>query len=207
MKKQLVTLLGLAIVFVFAAAFKSNKQEDPEKTAKIKIVTMVDGEKTVIDTTFTKDGDLDLQEFLGKVNVNLDLDITEEDGEMFVKVVTDGEGENEFIYTIDDLDLTLFDLDKADSLVKKIMVHTKVNVDDEMNGKSIMISSSKSNGGITIGDKDIHIISQDDDDDHFKVIKKKNSKLIDLNDDDVISVKKKDMGDGKEKIEIIRKKK
>lgn len=205
-KKQILTLLGLALVITFSSAFIANKKDDPEKKrkdARVKIIKMIDGEKTVIDTTISREGDLDLQGFLQEMNVNLDLDITEKDGHAIVKIITDDEdAEENIVLKLDELDLNIFDIGEGESEGQEITIHADVDVDDD-DQKSITVRSSCSNKGITISDENIHIITHSD---KHRKIQKKSSKIIDLNDEDVISVKKKDMGDGKEKIEIIRKK-
>ncbi|MBI9033892.1 MAG: hypothetical protein JEZ03_05415 [Bacteroidales bacterium] len=66
MKTQVLSIILMAISILVMGSYQAKAQEDKKKETRIKIIKEVDGKKTVMDTVFYSDEDVNLKAFLGE---------------------------------------------------------------------------------------------------------------------------------------------
>jgi hypothetical protein len=203
MKNTLLSfgLAGLATALLsFTIIQKNNGDQEPKKVRHIKMTKIENGKKTELDTVLHNDdpfvwnGDTINPEKHSKTMNSSDMDKMQQ-----FNVTVDDEGGNEkvmilkhrggkpgepMIWNMDNGDDMEIVTENIDSLGKKIVIRKRIN-DDDVN----------------------HMIFRDCPHSMpFHSMTGHPGKIIDLNDPNVISYKKKDLSGGREKIEIIRKK-
>lgn len=212
MRNTLTTigLAGASVIVLSSFAFmqKSDEVQEPKKNRHVRMVKVVDGKKTAIDTVFTDD----------KVFVwNGDTINPVKHGEMkhmdIVKHVGKDGKSNVMIFKHPGGkpgEPMIWNMDTEEQM-------DIITDDDSPEGKKIIIRKHMKDG-----DAD-HMMFLNGPDSrpfppappvppmpgvpHVKMMGiQHGGKVIDLNDPDIISYKKKDMSGGREKIEIIRKK-
>lgn len=219
MKRILATgITAFAIIFYAASAFsqETEKTKPPKETRHLKLVKIVDGKKMALDTVITGtdpvvwQGDTiyspkDDEKFGAKGEEKVyryDVQVDEKDGKKHVMVFRDRspKGARPFIWHSESGDDDILNLTDGDSVAQKIIIHKRIKDGD--------------------GD---HVFSFDGPDmlhfapappappvppvPHIKMLRHfPDSRVIDLNDPDIISYRKKELSGGREKIEIIRKK-
>lgn len=212
MKNTLATigLAGASVIVLssFALMQKSDEVQDPKKNRHVRMVKIVDGKKTAIDTVFTDDkvfvwnGDtinpmkhgemkhMDIVKHVGK------------DGKGNVMILKHSGGKPG--------EPMIWNMDSDEQM-------DVITEDIDPNGKKIVVRKHLKDGAMD------HMIFMNGPDSrpfppappvppmpplpHVKMLGiQHGGKVIDLNNPDIISYKKKDMSGGREKIEIIRKK-
>jgi len=227
MKKLVFALGALAFIFGVASAFSyrnNDNQKKSDKMARVKIIKEVDGKRTEIDTLInTKDDEFyfDASGKHGKMkkvhmmvhdHEKLDVDsliksiqLTIEDsveGHHIMKIVTDiSDIEGDVANALEDIDLNIIDIPSGDSICKKIMITT-----GDHKGSHGKVLIKKGCIGESNEEGDACIYFNKGGKKFVKVIGKDHSETIRLDDPTIVSFKKKDVGNGNEKIEIIRKK-
>ncbi len=216
MKNKLLSfgLAGLATTLLsFTFIEKINETEEPQEKRHIKMVKIVDGKKMEIDTVFTNDkvfvwnGDTinpikHAKKFshagVGKMQ-RFDVQVDNQDGKekvMIFKHSGDENGEPMTWETIsDDMEIITEDID---SLGKKIVIRKRVQGDDQDHMIFLREGKMKHFPGVPPVPPAPPVP-------HIKMMRHA-GQVIDLNDPNIISYKKKDMSGDREKIEIIRKK-
>lgn len=206
MKKILqLRVLGLIGLFVCSAvAITAQEVKEEQKKRHLKMVRIEDGEKTVIDTVVT--GDWSGMEWFDELNLEEKLDSSLK-GKMKrfdLEVIDDGKLQNVFVFSTDD--------------------HPPIHWrgDFEVETESIVEGDSiKKVVKIKHGDGPMEHELMIHHDPHFVHVPKPqyppmpikwmgphpdDEMVIRLDDPTIISYKKKELSDGREKIEIIRKK-
>lgn len=214
-----MTLFGMGLAaFIFSsAAFaqKTPEPKEPKKTRHIKMMKIENGKKMELDTVLSGDdvfiwkGDtLNPAKHIKKFSPSgfdkmhqVDVEVENKDGKENVMIIRHRKGKSgdPMIMHMDSgEDVQVFSDQEGDSIQKRIIVRKRLK-----DGKD--------------EDKVIYFDGQDMD--HFpsipppppvprmKVLKRTQSnRVIDLNDPNIVSYKKKELSGGREKIEIIRKK-
>ena len=218
MKNKLLSfgLAGMATTLLsFTFAEKTSETQEPQEKRHIKIVKIVDGKKMEIDTVFTNDkvfvwnGDTinpatHMKKFGpgGPQMHRFDINVDNKDGKekiMIFKHSADGKGEPMTWETIsDDMEIIT---ENIDSLGKKIVVRKQFKGGDKDNMFFIHDGNMKHFPGMPPAPPVPPVPPVP----HIKMLRH-SGQVIDLNDPDIISYKKKDMSGDREKIEIIRKK-
>lgn len=216
MKNKLLSfgLAGLATALLsFTFAEKSNETQEPQKKRHIKMVKIENGKKVELDTVFTNDdvfvwnGDTvnpikHAKKFshsdLGKMQ-RFDVKVDGKDEKekvMIFKHLGDENGEPmTWEMNSDDMEIITEDID---SLGKKIVIRKRVMGGDKDNMIFLHEGNMKHFPGMPPVPPAPPVP-------HIKMLRH-SGQVIDLNDPDIISYKKKDMSGDREKIEIIRKK-
>lgn len=219
MKNTLLSfgLAGLATVALsFTVIEKNGESQEPQKKRHIKMVKIVDGKKMEIDTVFTNDnvfvwnGDtINPVKHMKKFGPDgpkqmhrFDVNVDNKDGKEKIWIFKhSGEGKGEpMTWEMNSEDMEIITED-IDSLGKKIVVRKKVLGDD----KDHMIFLHDGNMKHMPGMPPVPPVPPAPPVPHIKMLRHA-GKVIDLNDPNIISYKKKDMSGDREKIEIIRKK-
>lgn len=193
------SLLPLLSIFVLSGFSLREKPEDPPPgEKKLKMVKIEDGKKTVIDTVITGNDDAfswfaahdftsEIDSVLNKKLQKLEVVMDDLDGEEKIEVF---KFDDDFDM---DFDITTETIADGDSVVKVVVLKHSDHV-----GKEKIVHL-----------KHPHIVRVPHPPKPPKVRILKhhmNDRLINLNDPDIISYKKKDLSGDREKIEIIRKK-
>jgi hypothetical protein len=210
MKNKLLSfgLAGItATLMSFSFIQKSSEHQEPEKSRHIKMTKIVNGKKVELDTVlhnydvFVWQGDTvggkRMMKHIAKSDINK---------RKHVKVVVNREGDDEnvmifhskdgkdgepMIWKSDsDEDFDIFTDELGDSIRKKIVIHKRLG-DLDMDHMMFMHGPG-------------HVAAPPVP--HIKLMHQKDGRMIDLNDKNIISYRKKDMSGNREKIEIIRKK-
>jgi hypothetical protein len=200
--KNTLLLFGIAgittALFSFTFIEKSDEAQNPKKERHIKMMKIENGKKMELDTVLTNDdvfvwnGDTILPEKHGQAHMTVDNKGRNEN--VMILRHQGGKPGEPMIWNMDsgeDMEIVTEDVD---SLGKKIVVRRHIND----------------------GEGDHMFFLHDGDMKHFapmppvpplpQMRMHHSGQIIDLNDPNVISYKKKDLKDGREKIEIIRKK-
>ncbi len=207
MKNTLLSI-GLAGITTTLLSFtfiqKSDEVQEPRKERHIKMTKIENGKKVELDTVLTHDdvfvwnGDTinppKHSKRIGSGNKmqHPDVKVYHQDGKEEVMIIKHRGGKpgEPMIWNMDSGDMEIVTED-VDSLGKRIVVRKQIKD----------------------GDLDYNYFFDDGELNHFPPMPpvshmrmRHSGKIIDLNDPNVISYKKKDLKDGREKIEIIRKK-
>jgi len=216
MKNTLLSF-GLAGITTALLSFtfvqKGNEVQEPKKSRHIKMVKIENGKKMELDTVLTNDdvfvwhGDTIGGKMGGKhfsssgtgkmqhVNVTVD----DKDGKENVMIIRHNKGKSgePMIWNMDSGDDMEIVTEDIDSLGKQIVVRKRIK-DGE--GKHMMFFNDSDM-------KHFPPVPPVPPVAHFKSLRENQSgRLIDLNDPNIVTYKKKDLKGGLEKIEIIRKK-
>jgi len=187
-----------AALFSFTFIKKSDDAQNPKKERHIKMTKIENDKKMELDTVLTNDdvfvwnGDTILPEKHGQVHMTVDNKGRNEN--VMILRHQGGRPGEPMIYNMDTGDDMEIVTENIDPLGKKIVVRKKIND----------------------GEGDQMFFFNDGDMKHFAPMPPippvshmrihHSGQIIDLNDPNVISYKKKELKDGREKIEIIRKK-
>lgn len=222
MKNKLLSfgIVGLTGVLLssFMLAQKGDGAQDPKKSRHIKMIKIENGKKMELDTVFTNDnvfvwkGDtVNPPKHTGKFNSSgsgkmqrVDVKVDRQDGKEKVMIVKHrgGKSGEPMIWNMDSGDDMEIITEDVDSVGKRIVVRKRMNngIEDHMSFRN--------------GDYDMLVpppppppVPPMPPFSHMKVMKMQHAgQIIDLNDPNIVSYKKKDVKGGMEKIEIIRKK-
>ncbi|MFH2142113.1 MAG: T9SS type A sorting domain-containing protein [Bacteroidota bacterium] len=197
----------IAVFFIFQSfAVLDDSKDGDEKKVKIKMIKIVDGVETVVDTTFTITNDDELQTILSGLNLQgiecntdsilqtIDLDI-DGNGEKQIKMVvcTDGNGDNINIDSLlSTLDVIVDEVESGGEKIYTVKIGNDDGSDVVKTEKKIIISSD-CDGGAKGNNKDVKVIviGDDENSDKWDVIKE----------DDCI-VRVKELNNGEKKIII-----
>ena len=199
-KLALFGMVGLASLVLTSFTLKTDgdQKEQPKKTSHIKKTKIENGKKMELDTVLNND---DVFVWKGDtINPGKHIGLKGSDKMETVNVTVDNKGGNEKVMILrhgdgkpgepmiwnmdsgDDMEIVTEDID---SLGKRIVVRKHISDGDEMGFKNCP-----------------HMMPFPP----MPPMLKHRGQVIDLNDPNVISYKKKDLSGGREKIEIIRKK-
>jgi hypothetical protein len=207
--------IGLAAVLFSSSAFaqKTPEAKETKKTRHIKMMKIENGKKMELDTVLTGNdvfiwnGDtLNPAKHTKKFNSSgfdklrhIDVEVEDNDGNENVRIFRHRggkPGEPMILQTDSDNDVQLFSDMEGDSIQKKIVIHKRLkhgnDEDMYLNGPDM---------------RHFPPMPPMPPAPHMKMLKRAQSgRVIDLNDPNIISYRKKDLSGGREKIEIIRKK-
>lgn len=222
MKNKLLSfgIVGLTGVLLssFMLAQKGDGAQDPKKSRHIKMIKIENGKKMELDTVFTNDdvfvwkGDtVNPIKHTGKYSSSgsdkmqrVDVKVDRQDGKEKVMIFKHrgGKSGEPMIWNMDSGDDMEIITEDVDSVGKRIVVRKRMNdgVEDHLSFRN--------------GDFDMLVpppppppVPPMPPFSHMKVMKMQHTgQIIDLNDPNIVSYKKKDVKGGMEKIEIIRKK-
>lgn len=201
-KLKTIGLAGLASVVLssFTIGTGENQQQEPKKNRHIKLMKIENGKKTELDTILTND---DVFIWNGDT-LNPAKHIRKMDGDWHEKIMIlksdGGKGKSPMIWHSDsDQDIQVFTDVLGDSIRKKIVI--RKNSGDGEEDHLIFMKDHKMKHFPPIPPVPPMPPS------HLKMFRHvQPGQVINLNDPNVVSFKKKDMKGGLEKIEIIRKK-
>lgn len=219
MKRILATgMAAFAIVFYSAAALGQKAEETklPPETRHIKLVKIVDGKKMTLDTViagtdlFVWQGDTVYpprhSENFGPEGPRrmhrFDIRIDEKDGKKQTMIFDrrGPDGMDPFVWQTDSDDFDLMDFADGDSLDHKIVIHKRIKDGDEEH--RFDFGRPDFNHFVPVPP-----VPPMPPVPHIKMLKHfSEGNVIDLNDPEILSYKKKNLSGGREKIEIIRKK-
>lgn len=209
--KNKLFLFGLAGVTVATMSFtliqKNDEFQEPKKKRHIKMTKIENGKKVELDTVLNNDdvfvwhGDT-----VGGKEMVKHISPSGFDKRKHIKVIVDGDKNDEKVMIFHSKDgkegepmswnpdsdeaFDVFSEDLGDSIRKKIVIHKRM-ADRDMDHMMFM------NGP---GHMPFPPVP------HLKMIHQKDGRMIDLNDKNIISYRKKDLSGNREKIEIIRNK-
>lgn len=215
MKNTLLTigLAGMATALLSSFAFtqKSDQTQEPKKNRHVRIVKIENGKKMEIDTVFATDdvfvwngdtinpvkhirkfnpGNVDIVKHIGRKDKNGNV--------MFLK--HSGKAGEPMIWNMDTDENMEIVTEDNDSTGKKIVIHKMIK---DGNGNHLMYLNEPGMKHFP----PMPPMPPAPPVPHVKMMGIKHAgKIIDLNDPNIISYKKKDMSGDREKIEIIRKK-
>ena len=211
--KRILTAFGttvLAVTLFSSLAFsqKSDEKATPEKSRHIKVMKMIDGKKMELDTVITGDNLLVWQgDTLNPVKHkwgfspsgfdklhHFDVKVDENGGRKNVMIYRDkgGKDSKQITYEIESADDDqVLNVADGDSVNKKIIIRKRMR-------------DREDNPQFYFGGPDMKHFPPMPPVPHFKMVQR--ARVIDLNDPNIISYKKKNLSGGREKIEIIRKK-
>lgn len=201
-KRMMIALLSLLLLSAFTTQGQSDKDQKDQTKKHLRLVKVENGQKTVIDTIVSGNEDID---WIDKLGITEDVD-SALDGDLKnikVKVMDDGKNQKVWVFSGDDdhpmhwkgsnMSITTETSTDGDSI-------TKVMIIKHDDGKMEKVISGDISTMIHVPDPPLPPKT------HVKVLKQiSGDNIIDLNDKDIISYKKKDLSGGREKIEIIRK--
>jgi len=220
--KRILSVFGisaLAVTLLSSVGFaqKNDEKKAPEKSRHIKIMKMVDGKKMELDTVITGNQLLVWQgdtinpskhhgEFASSGFDKLhrfDVEVNDKDGKRNVMIYRH-KGQKDgrpLIWEMDsDNEDQEFNLADGDSVGKKIIIRKRMR---DRDGNEVFYF----NGQDMKHFPPMPPVPPVPPVPHFKMLMHPDAgRVIDLNDPNIISYKKKDMSGGREKIEIIRKK-
>ncbi|MFA5327115.1 MAG: hypothetical protein WC384_04940 [Prolixibacteraceae bacterium] len=202
------------LLSAFTPEQKKDEPQEPKKERHIKMVKVENGKKVELDTVLTDDkifvwhgdtiGGKEMVKHFGteghrkmkRYKVKVDGDGKNEN--VFVYHMKDGKGGEPMIWQMDsDNDVHVFTDADGDSIRKNIIIRKRIK-DGE--GKQMMFFDH-ANGMPVPPVPPVPPVA------HFRSLREMNhGRVIDLNDPNIITYKKKDLKGGREKIEIIRKK-
>lgn len=183
MKKVLITLVSLLVLLVTLNNLHAQDKKEKHEV-HVKVKKIVNGKETMVDSTFTIDGDADLDEIMKILGKDMGELHEHEDGDVDVKIKTrkrverrvikegkDGEKEVEVHVEVegdDDGNVFIFKPENGDE--EKVMIRIEGDVDVEDENVFIMKSSDGKVIEMDGEDKDVIII--------------KDGKVIDMKDGD-----------------------
>lgn len=223
MKNKLLSFGTIGLTGVLLSSFmlvqKGDETQEPKKSRHIKMIKIENGKKMELDTVFTNDdvfvwkGDtVNPAKHIGKLSSSgsdkmhrVDVKVDRQDGKEKVMIYKHRGGKSG--------EPMIWNMDSDDNM-------EIVTEDNDSVGKRIIVRKRMKDGA------EDHLIFRNDGDEmlvppppppppappvppfpHMKVMKMQHAgQIIDLNDPNIISYKKKDVKGGMEKIEIIRKK-
>ncbi len=209
-------VVGLSALLLssFSSGLRKDELQEPKKERHIKMVKIENGKKVELDTVLTDDkvfiwhGDT----IGGKEMVkHFDADGHGKMKRYEVRVDGDGKSENVFVYHMkdrkggepmiwqmdSDKDVQVFADTDGDSIRKKIIIRKRMLDDAQKN----MMFFDYADGMPAPPAPPAPPVA------HFRSLREMNhGRVIDLNDPNIVSYKKKDLKGGLEKIEIVRKK-
>lgn len=203
-KRMMIALLSLLLLSAFTTQGQSDKDQKAKGQKHLRLVKVEKGHKTVIDTIVSGNEDID---WIDKLGITEDVDSALEGDlkNIKVKVMDDGQNQKVWVFSGDDdhpvhwkgsnMSITTETSTDGDSI-------TKVMIIKHDGGKmEKVIHKGDFSSMIHVPDPPLPPKA------HVKVMKRiHGDNIIDLEDKDIISYKKKDLSGGREKIEIIRKK-
>lgn len=212
--------IGLAVLLLSSAAFaqKASDTKDSKKTRHIKMMKIENGKKMELDTVITGEdvfiwnGDtLNPAKHIKKFNSSgfdkmhqIDVDVEHNDGNENVRVFKHRNGkpgEQMIMQMGSGDDVQVITELEGDSLRKKIVIRKRLKDGCDEDNFSYLNDSKMKHFPPIPPPPPVPGFS------HKKVLKSNQSRrVIDLNDPNIISYKKKELSGGREKIEIIRKK-
>ncbi len=210
MKTFLRTLVfAVSAIFILSSFSLRENPEDPprgEKKKKLKMVKVEDGKKTVIDTVITSSDDALV--WFDEQGIVSEIDSVVKEKLKKIQVIVDSENGKEKVKVFQ------FDFDSDFDMDFDFDIDTKVIAEgDSIRKIFIMKHGDKLHKEEIVHLKHPHhMVVKVPDIPHppirHKIIQKHldNKNIIFLDDPDIISYKKKELSDGREKIEIIRKK-
>lgn len=203
--------MGLATILLSSAAIaqKTSEAKDPKKIRHIKMMKIENGKKMELDTILNSDdvfvwnGDtLNPEKHINK-NIDkmhrIDVEVEKNNGKENVRIFRHrggnaGEPMNWKMDSGDDIQV--FSGEEGDSIQKKIIIRKRIN---DGNDEDRLIYFN--------GPDMKHFPPRPPMPPHMKMFKGQNTgRVIDLNDPNIISYKKKNLSGDREKIEIVRKK-
>lgn len=207
MKNTLLSfgLAGLTVTLLsFTLISKSDEVQQPKKNRHIKMTKIENGKKIELDTVLTNDDIFVWQgDTVGGKEMVKHISRSDFGKKKHIKVIVDGDKNDEKVMIFHSKDgepmiwnsdsdevFDVFSEGLGDSIRKKIVIHKRMGDQDKdhmmfMNGPEHMPFPPVP---------------------HMKMMHQKNTKMIDLNDKNIISYRKKDLSGNREKIEIIRNK-
>ena len=225
MKNKLLSFGTIGLTGVMLSSFmlvqKGDETQEPKKSRHIKITKIENGKKMELDTVFTNDdvfvwkGDtVNPIKHIGKFSSSgsgkmhqVDVKVDRQDGKEKVMIIKHhgGKSGEPMIWNMDSGDDMEIITEDNDSVGKRIVVRKRMKdgVEDHMifmnNGHEMLVPPPPP--------PPIPPVPPVPSFSHMKVMKAKHTgQIIDLNDPNIISYKKKEMSGDREKIEIIRKK-
>lgn len=210
MKNKLLSF-GLAGIAAASMSFtliqKNDEVQEPKKSRHIKMTKIENGKKMELDTVLNNDevfvwqGDtvggkemvkhISPAGFDKKKHIKVIVDGDKNDEKVMIFHSKDGKDGEPMIWNTDsDEAFDVFSEDLGDSIRKKIVIHKRIGDQDR---DHMMFMNH-------MGHMPIPPVP------HMEMIHHKNTGMIDLNDKNIISYRKKDLSGNREKIEIIRNK-
>lgn len=220
MKNKLLLFGTIGLTGVLLSSFmlvqKGDEAQEPKKSRHIKMTKIENGKKMELDTVFTNDdvfvwdGDtINPVKHIGKFSSSgsgkmqkVDVKVDRQDGKEKVMIIrhSGGKSGEPMIWNMDsgdDMEIVTEDIDSAG---KRIIVRKRMKdgTADQMifmnDGREMLVPPPPPVPPVPTFP-------------HMKVMKMQHAgQIIDLNDPNIVSYKKKDVNGGLEKIEIIRKK-
>ncbi len=207
MKTQVLSIILMAVSIIFSGTFGASAQDNEKKKTHIKIVKEVDGKKTVVDTVFYSDSDLNLKEIMeGTVEFHKlgeDLKHLED-----IHIAIDQDHLDSLSYKIqimtDKMEIALDEEleKKLEKLEKEIEIHIEGldSLNHKIMEKMIIVGDGEEkiimldDGHIQIseaGDENIEVfVTTDGDNEHVKIIK--DGKVVKSSGSKVMVIKESD---------------